>query len=363
MQGSDAREGTASAPAQASAQAPALVRVLYVDDDPGLARLVQRTLDARGYRTELAPDGEAGLARIAQGGIDVVALDHHMPAQTGLDVLPRIRALPDAPPVIYVTGSEDSRVAVAALKAGAVDYVWKDLQGQFRDLLAEAVGTALRGERMRRAKEEAEREVREARDRAEMLLREVNHRVANSLALVAALVRMQSNTAGDAASRAALEETQARITAIAGIHRRLYTSDDVRFVEIDAYLASLVEELEMAMRDAGRGHRIALDADPIQVPTDKAVSVGVIVTELVTNAYKYAYREGETGEIRVAMKRTDGEVRLTVEDDGVGWTGEGPARGTGLGTRIVRAMASNLRTAITYDPAAGGTRASLAFEL
>src|ERR1700712_2897779 len=75
------------------------------------------------------------------------------------------------PPVIYVTGSEDSRVAVAALKAGAVDYVWKDIQGQFRELLGEAVDTALRQEARRQAKERAEAEMREARDRAELLLR------------------------------------------------------------------------------------------------------------------------------------------------------------------------------------------------
>ena len=202
-------------------------RVLYIDDDPGLGRLVQRALAARGYAVELALDGDAGLARLGEGGIDVVALDHHMPGQTGLDILPAIRALPEAPPVVYVTGSEDSRVAVAALKAGAVDYVWKDLQGQFRELLGEAIDTALRQEALRRDKERAEQAVREARDRAEIMLREVNHRVANSLALVAALAHMQTNAVTDPAAKAALREMQARISAIAGIHRRLYTSDDV----------------------------------------------------------------------------------------------------------------------------------------
>lgn len=344
-------------------------RILYIDDDPGLARLVQRALEARGYVVEHALSGEEGLRRLGQGGIAMVALDHHMPDQTGLEVLPLIRALPEAPPVIYVTGSEDSRVAVAALKAGAVDYVWKDVQGHFRELLGEAIRTALEAERLRRAKEEADRQVREARERAEMLLREVNHRVANSLALVASMVAMQQRalaaTTDPLAARDALVETQNRISAIAGIHRRLYTSSDVSVVDMEAYLAGLLEELGAALNAEGRTHRLSLDAAPgVSLPTDRAVSVGVIVTELVTNAFKYAYVDGMQGEVRVELHRepgAPGALRLAVEDEGVGWTGEGPVRGTGLGTRIVRGMAANLGASVNYERVERGTRAVLAF--
>lgn len=337
-------------------------RILYVDDDPGIGRLVRRALESRGYAVEHVLDGQAGVERIRQGGIALVALDHHMPGQTGLDVLPVIRALPDAPPVIYVTGSEDSRVAVAALKAGAVDYVWKDVQGHFRELLAEAVTTALEQHRLRLAKEQADRDIRAARDRAEVLLREVNHRVANSLALVAAMARMQSNALTDPGARAALEEMQARVTAIANIHRRLYTSDDVRVVEIDAYLASLVEELEAAMKAGGGAHRVELDLRPVSVATDKAVSVGVIVTELVTNAFKYAFPEGKAGRILIALKEpAAGRARLVVEDDGVGMAASDGSQGTGLGTRIVTAMARNLGSKVAYEDARPGTRAVLEF--
>ena len=262
----------------------------------------------------------------------------------------------------FATGS--GIVAVAALKAGAVDYVWKDVQGHFRELLAEAAATALHQEQMRREAIAADMAVREARDRAELLLVEVNHRVANSLAIVAAMARLQTSAVRDPAAREALQEMQARIAAIAGIHRSLYTSDDVTRVNMRAYLGKLVEELAAAMKDAGRGHRVVLDAEPIETPTDKAVSVGVIVTELVTNAHKYAYPDETTGEIRVSFSAApEGSARLVVEDDGIGWSEGDAPKGTGLGTRIIKSMAANLRSSVEFEPAQPGTRATLTFQL
>jgi PAS domain S-box-containing protein len=115
-------------------------------------------LERRGYVVEIAPDGASGLVRIAQGGIDVVALDHYMPNQDGLETLASIRDLAEPPPVIYVTAMQEGRVAVAALKAGAADYVAKDVQGEFLPLLQRAIDAALDAVMLRRAKEAAEAE-------------------------------------------------------------------------------------------------------------------------------------------------------------------------------------------------------------
>lgn len=335
-------------------------RLLYIDDDPALARLVQKDFVRRGYLVDLAPDGDEGLKALSIGQYDVCALDHTMPGRDGLEILPEILSREDAPPVVYVTGIEDSRVAVAALKAGAADYVIKDASGEFRTFLAKAVEDAIMRRRLEKANEAAQDEMKRERDRAEALLREVNHRVGNSLQLVASFVHLHRRQLGDSEAAEALAETQVRIDAIAQVHRRLYRSHDMRGVALDEYLDGLVAELSHSLTNS-KGLDLVLKAEPVFISTDQAVSLGVIVAELVTNAVKYAYPPEVTGEIRVIGELTAGRrVRLRVEDDGIGM-GDGSIKGTGLGGQILKAMAVDLRADIRFDSGDHGTRAILEF--
>jgi two-component sensor histidine kinase len=200
----------------------------------------------------------------------------------------------------------------------------------------------------------------QARDRAETLLAEVNHRVANSLALVASLVRLQSNSLLDPSAKQALNETEARIHAISSVHKRLYTSGNTTVVDLDEYLSSLLQNVETSMHNEGHGASLRYELEPVKLPTDSSVNLGVIVTEWVTNAFKYAYPNG-AGEVRVKLKRlADGQGELVVEDDGVG-RAPGPAKGSGLGTRIVSAMARTIGAEINYIARHPGTGARLAF--
>src|SRR5258708_39478212 len=209
--------------------------LLYIDDDAALARLVDRGLTRLGFRVVHAASGQQGLDRVAQGGIDVVALDQYMPGLDGLETLEQILKIPDAPPGVFVTASQDSAIAVTALKAGAADYLVKDVQGDFIPLLQVAVNGALRQSSIQKARDEAEAEVHASRDRyaalaaeREVLLREVNHRAGNSLQIIASLLHLQANSSTQEDVKAPLTHTMGRGAAVAQGHRRLYTSHDLK---------------------------------------------------------------------------------------------------------------------------------------
>ncbi len=200
-----------------------------------------------------------------------------------------------------------------------------------------------------------------ARDRAQVLLSEVNHRVANSLALVSSLVSLQAKQMGDQASKNALAETQDRIFAISLVHKRLYGSKDVGVVTLDEYLAGLLDHLKSSLRSEGQGVALTYQLEPVALSTDASINLGVVVTEWVTNAFKYAYPDGR-GDVRVALHNLpDGQVQLTVDDDGVGRAENAPAKGTGLGSRIVTAMAASMKASVEYRARQPGMAAVLTF--
>ena len=343
-----------------------LFRVLYIDDDAGLCRMVQRHFERNWIAVETALDGKAGLERLRAGGIDVVALDHHMPGQSGLELLPAIAVLDDAPPVVYVTGEAEGRIAVAALKAGASDYVVKEVDGEFLTLLRSALAAAIEAKRLRRAREQAEEELRASRDRFEalaaeraLLIHEINHRVANSLQLASAFLRIQQSAASNPDAKAALSSAIARVAAIGHVHRQLYAADDVSTVDLAHYLRHLTADLAQMVVEGSAKARVVVDARPLSETTDRAIAIGIIVTELVINALKHAYPTGTQGEVRVLCRQgtEPGGIRLTVEDDGKGMPpGPLPAGKGGLGQRIVKMMTVKLEAGVDHDASHKGTR-------
>jgi len=338
----------------------AMPTLLYIDDDEALSRLVDRGLTRLGFNVVRAASGNEGLDRLKQGGIDVVALDQYM---HGLDGLETLEQIPEAPPVVFVTASQDSSIAVTALKAGAADYLVKDALGDFIPLLHVALDGALRQAQIRKARDDAEAEVHASRDRyaalaaeRELLLREVNHRVGNSLQIIASLLHLQANSGSQDDVKAALTNAMGRVAAVAQVHRRLYTSHDLKNVMLNQYLDALLEDL----RRSAEGNRLTLKAEPIEIDPDRAVAIGIIVNELVMNAVKYAYPDG-AGPIDVNLHAQGDDLVLSIADHGVGLNVKTDPRSTGMGQRIVAAMASKLEASVERDPNHAGTRIVVRF--
>jgi two-component sensor histidine kinase len=168
------------------------------------------------------------------------------------------------------------------------------------------------------------------------LLREVNHRVQNSLQLVQAFLALQSSATQDAALVEHLGEAQRRLSAVALVHRRLYQADQLETVDLSRYLEELVGDMIAAVGPEWRS-QIRLDLAPVLISADRAVHVGLILTELVINANKYAYG-GSPGPLVIAVEEHRDKFRLIVADNG---TGKVRAR-VGFGTRMMDAMVQSL---------------------
>lgn len=124
------------------------VRILLMEDDAGQARLFRKRMERAGCVVDHAPDGEKGLEMFDQGAYDLVVLDHAMPVYDGLEVLRRLASRGPLPPIVMVTGCGNERVAVEAMKLGALDYIVKDVDGGYLDLLPVVTERALHQHRL-----------------------------------------------------------------------------------------------------------------------------------------------------------------------------------------------------------------------
>ena len=133
------------------------IRILYMEDDVGLARLLQRRLERAGYIVDLASDGIAGLEMYEQGSYDVVAVDQRMPGCDGLEVIRILAQRGPLPPTIMITGTGNEQIAIEAMKLGAGDYIVKDVDGGYFELVPTVIEQVLTQRRLVEEKQQAVR--------------------------------------------------------------------------------------------------------------------------------------------------------------------------------------------------------------
>jgi len=146
------------------------IRILYIEDDPGLARLVQKRLGKKGYTVDIASDAEEGIAKYQAGSYDLLFVDQSLPIHDGLEVIRILGSNGSLPPTVMITGTGDERVAVEAMKLGAGDYIVKDVEGGYLELLPSVIEKMLQQRRALEEKQRAGKELQESEQRYRTLV-------------------------------------------------------------------------------------------------------------------------------------------------------------------------------------------------
>lgn len=207
----------------------------------------------------------------------------------------------------------------------------------------------------------AEEELRAAAKARTVLIREMNHRMKNSLQMVASLVQLHRMRTRDEAARAVFDDATARVRAVAEVHRLLYQGDRAGDVDLAALLRPLAENVDVADPDS---LYFDLPDASLEVPVEQAVPVGLIVNELVVNANRHAYAGGP-GPIRIGLARDGrGTIRLTVADEGRGLpAGLNWRNANSLGMMLLRTLTSQIDGELEIESGPLGTRASVAWQV
>jgi two-component sensor histidine kinase len=214
---------------------------------------------------------------------------------------------------------------------------------------------ALRDLKERQELEKAKRALEESGLQKDLLRKEVDHRVKNSLQIVSSLLHMQAKTAGPAASQ--FYSAAARVAAIAAVHEQLHNHDSVGTVVLDRYLIDLCHGIAAASTGLDLAGPLIVADDPLIVPTDVAVPLALVVNELVTNAIQHSKPASEGRKVRVSLEAGADVFSVSVLDPGDGPAAE-ETQG-GLGTRIIETLARQICASVTKERLAPGYRVTV----
>jgi len=189
----------------------------------------------------------------------------------------------------------------------------------------------------------------------ELLLREVHHRVKNSLQIISSTLSLQSHRTSDPASLAAYESIHERLRAISLVHEKLYTLDTVDTLDLADYARDLTAEIAGGYDTRDGRIQIDVNAEPIEASAQACIDFGLVLTELLSNAFKYAIVPRGSGKIAVGLKRAGSFAELRVDDDGPGFpAGFDPRNTKSLGYKLIVSIVSKYHGSLEVEPAPGG---------
>ena len=190
------------------------------------------------------------------------------------------------------------------------------------------------------------------------LLKEIHHRVKNNLQMVSSLLSLQTKNTRSKAAIEALEEGKSRVKAMALIHQKLYQNDDLSVIEMQGYIESLVNSVQSVFKKGGHNINITIDAEGVELDIDRAIPFGLILNELVSNSFKYAFPDDkENGKIYIHLRKHGEQGFFEYTDNGIGLPEDTEERASGsMGIRLMNRLVNQLQSTLNIDKTSEGVR-------
>ncbi len=319
-------------------------KILIVEDDGTIVVRLERLLHEWGYATVSVESGEEALQLAADQAPDLALMDIRLDGGDGvLDGIETARLLHErfAIPSIYLTAYADDEYLHRARATEPYGYLVKPLQVlSLQSTLAMAV-----------AKIRVDNRLKALLREREVLLQEVHHRVKNNMHSITSLLSIMASSIHDEQARRALQEGENRIRTMATVHQMLYKTDDLTHIDFREYATDIVYHLFHSYGISTNQVAPKLDIDDVALGIDVAIPCGMLLNELVSNSLKYAFPDGKTGRVTMALHTLEDGYELLVSDTGVGLPeGFQVEQTESLGLKLVAGWARQVQGEYTLTP-------------
>ncbi|MBT6765274.1 MAG: response regulator [Prolixibacteraceae bacterium] len=344
------------------------ISVLFVDDNEIIRQLYKKFLAKHVENLFIAKDGHHGLELYEKHKPDLVITDMVMPVMNGLEMVKEIKKIAQDAKIIVMSAYSDKDSFIEAIHLGIDGYLMKPVEAKkLLSLIDEFAGITLMKwelERKEKKRQEAENYLKKSLEEKDILLREVHHRVKNNMQIISIILRMQGRIIDDQKLKDILQESQNRIHSMALIHENLYNNKNLADIKFSSYIKSLSGNIARTYASQQANVKFDYQIDDAYLPMDVAIPCGLIINELISNAFKYAFVDKANGTICIRFKLIEeGEFLLTVCDDGIGIPTEIDITKTkSLGMKIIHKLVQQIEGELQSD-FSNGTKFTIKFKL
>ena len=330
------------------------LKVLLFEDNPGDAGLIEEMFEESEDSFELihVETLKEGLEILNDTYFDILLIDLGLPDSDGIHTFFQIHEKFPKIPIVILTGLSDEAVALTAIQEGAQDYLSK------KDLNSKFLNRSIKYSIERKTKEE---QIKNSLKEKEIMLREIHHRVKNNLQIISSLLHLQEISTDIEPVVNELKETQGRVKTMAMVHEKLYQSPNLSDINFKEFLEKLVYDILFTYGIPKGTIEINLNIENINLNTETAIPLGLIVNELITNSVKYAFPESK-GKITIKLKFLNEEMELIMADDGKGLPIDvNPKNTKTLGLQLVNNLTNQIDGHIEIDRS-HGTKFTIIFK-